>query len=407
MVNPNHGMREIIENLEYIRKKLILPEVYTLHSAPTPEVLVNGEKKLLFCSNNYLGLSTHPTVVNAALKMIKKYGVGSGASRLISGTFDIHLELEKALAGFKKTEDAMVFSAGFSTNVSVIPAIMDLFGLKKIPLKIFRKDSYIFSDELNHASVIDGCRLSEARTIIYKHKNMDDLYKKLKRHRKNRKMIVTDAVFSMDGDVAPLNRIVELAQEYDSMVMIDEAHSTGTLGERGSGIVELFNLRGKVDIIMGTLSKGLGAIGGYIAGRKQLIDFLRIAARGYMFATSFPPHIAAAVIAAIKIIEKDRSIVKKLQENAVYLRNNLKMKGFNTLSSETQIIPVFVGDELKAIQLNRDLFKRGILAGCARWPAVPKGEARIRLSVMSTHTRDHLNYLIETLTRLGKSAEII
>lgn len=400
-------MKKIIENLQYIKNKLVLPDIYALDSAPEPEVFINGERKLLFCSNNYLGLSTHPAVRTAAIEAINKYGVGSGASRLLSGTFDIHCELEETLAAFKKTEDAMVFSAGFSTNVSLIPAIMDLFGVRKLPLEIFKKNDIILSDELNHASIVDGCRLSKARTIVYKHKNIDELHRKLKRYRKNRKMIVTDGIFSMDGDIAPLDRIVELAKQYDSMVMVDEAHSTGTLGERGSGAVELFNLDGKVDVIMGTLSKSLGAIGGYVAGRKELIDFLRIAARGYMFATSFPPHIAAAVIAAIRIIEGDQSLTKRLWENVTHLRSNLQRRGFNTLSSQTQIIPVLVGDEMKAFRLNRKLYEKGIFAGCARWPAVPKGNARIRLSLMATHTFEHLDYLLDTLAELSKSIGII
>lgn len=400
-------MKRIIENLEYIKTNLILPDIFTLESAPTPEVVVGGQRRLLFCSNNYLGLSTHPDVKSAAIAAINKYGVGSGASRLISGTYDVHRELERTLASFKGTEDAMVFSAGFSTNVSVIPAIMDLFAMKVRPLTMLFGRGVILSDELNHASIVDGCRLSRCKTAVYNHRDTGDLRRLLKRHRRRRKMIVTDGVFSMDGDIAPLGEIAELAKEYGSMLMVDEAHSTGTLGLRGSGAVELHGVEGDVDVIMGTLSKGLGAIGGYIAGRHELVEFLRIAARGYMFATAFPPHIAAAVIEAIEVIRRDSSIVRRLHENSEYLRHALQARGFDTLLSETQIIPVLVGDEMHAIQLSKGLYNRGFLTGCARWPAVPRGNARIRLSLMATHTRNHLDRLLEALTELGEEIGVI
>ncbi|MFH1534655.1 MAG: 8-amino-7-oxononanoate synthase [Patescibacteria group bacterium] len=386
-------MKEIEKNLKLIEDKLIYPQIRLFSSAPDTEVEVDGRRVLMFCSNNYLGLANHPKVKEATKKAIDKYGVGSGGSRILSGNYDIHQELENELADFKGGEDAIIFPSGFGTNLGVIPAIMNLFG--NSILKVFKGKGVIFSDELNHASIVDGCRSSKSKLVIYKHKDMMDLEKKLKMFKRKRKLIVTDTIFSMDGDILPLDKIVDLAQKYDAMTMVDEAHATGVMGKRGAGAVEHFNLEGRIDIVMGTLSKALGSLGGYIIGSKELVKYLRVAARSYMFSTAIPPAYAASVIAAIKIIRSNPEIRQNLWNNVRYLKEGLHESGFSTLDSETQIIPILVGDEKKAIEMSKLLFDKGVYAPCARWPAVPLGLSRIRVTVLANHTKEQIDTFVE------------
>jgi 8-amino-7-oxononanoate synthase len=397
-------MEKIRELLKFLDKKGLYPEI-KITDTNKPETFVNGKKVLLFCSLNYLGLADHPKIKKAAIEIIERHGLGSGGSRFVSGNFEIHQLLERKIAEFKKEEAALVFQSGYVANVGVIPSLLNL--PKIAPFSFFRKKSVVFSDELNHSSIIDGCKLSKAEVVIYKHKNMEDLERKLRKYKNWQKLIVTDSVFSMDGDIAPLAQIVKLAKEYKAMTMIDEAHATGILGNKGGGATEYFSLEGKIDIVMGTLSKAIGCLGGYVAGNKDLIRYLMVAARPSVFSVALPPSIAAAAIAAIEEIQSNKELRKKLLENADYLRNGLQKLGFNTLNSETPIIPILIGDEKKAIMATKLLFERNIYAPCIRWPAVPKGKSRIRFTVMATHTKDQIDKLLFACKKMGEILKII
>ncbi|OGY71570.1 MAG: hypothetical protein A3E05_01610, partial [Candidatus Jacksonbacteria bacterium RIFCSPHIGHO2_12_FULL_44_12] len=348
-----------------------------------------------------LGLANHPKIKECAIKAIEKYGVASGGVRLISGTMDIHQMMEKELALFTHYEDALTTGTGFGTNTGLIPAIINLLG-SKVKISLFTKDDVILSDELNHASIIDGCRLSKAKVITYSHNDVDDLKSKLVKYKKRRKLIVTDGVFSMDGDIAPLDKIVELAQRYKALTMVDDAHAIGVLGKTGGGTAQYCGVEGKVDINMGTMSKGLGCAGGFVSGGKELIEYLRIACRSYVFSDSMPPVIAASVVAVLGIIKNSPDIRDTLDQKATYFRNGMQEMGFDTLNSATQIIPWLIGDEKKTIEVSKLLFENGIFAPAVRWPAVPKKMARIRFNIMATHTRIQLNRLLSVCEQIGK-----
>jgi 8-amino-7-oxononanoate synthase len=398
--------------MDYIRKLLkavedhhLYPQIKTVYSAANPSVNIDGKEVLCFCSNNYLGLATHPKVINAAVEAVQKYGTSCGGSRLISGNLVLQETLEIELAEFKQTEATLVFMTGFMANTGTIPALMNMvntYGLPRIP----QEDNVIISDELNHASIVDACRLSKASRFIYRHKDMQELENILKQNKSKRKLIVTDGVFSMDGDIAPLPRIVELAQEYEAMVMVDDAHATGLLGENGRGTVEHFHLEGKVDIVMGTLSKAFGGVGGFVAGSSDLIKFLRVKARQFIFSSALPPSTAAGVIAAIREIKGHPELRQRLWKNVKHLKDGLKNMGFNTLGSETQIIPVLIGKEKKAMEAADKLFAEGIFVPCVRWPAVPEGQARLRCTVMATHTEEQIDQALKSFEKIGKLLRI-
>lgn len=406
-------MEKIREFLKFVKENNLSPNVKLISSSPTnPEVMVDGKKILMFCSNDYLGLANSDLSKKAAHEAVDKYGVGSGGSRLMSGNTDIQIKLEQTIARFKGCESAITFSTGYMANTGAIPAIVDVLNLKKIGGTIIKipslRKNVIISDEFNHASIIDGCRLAHAERVVYKHKDMEDLEKKLKKYKRHRKLIITDGVFSMDGDIAPLTKIVELAKKYNAMTFVDDAHASGVLGKNGRGTVEHFGLKeDDVDIMMGTFTKSFGGVGGFIAGKKELIDFLRISVRTYIFSAPIPPVISAALIAAVEEAEKNSSHREKLWSNVKYLKSALDKAGFNTLSSETQIIPVLVGDEQKCEELSKKLFEEGILASCVRWPAVSWGKARLRLTVKANHTKEQLDYFIDKITKIGKELEIL
>jgi 8-amino-7-oxononanoate synthase len=394
-------MKEINKILDYLNKNDLYPDIRIIQGGADPEVLIDGRKVLMFSSNNYLGLATNPKVIKAAIEATKKYGVGSDGSRLLSGNLQIHRDFEKAIAKFKGGEDAIVWPSGYSANVSVINAIMN-------PPKIgvtdfFKRQSIILSDELNHASIIDGCKMSGQKIVIYKHCDTKDLEKKLKKYKNRKKLVVTDGVFSMDGDIAPLNKILPLCKKYNAFLMIDEAHSTGIQGKNGHGTAEKFDLNPKdIDIILGTCSKALASTGGFVVGNKKLIDYLRIASRSYIFSTAMTPAASASLIASLQVIEEDPEIRKRLLNNTEYIRDGFNKLGFDTLKSETQIIPVLIGSDDKAIKFSRRLFDEGIYAPSVRWPAVEKNAARIRFTVMATHTREQMDYLISICEKLSK-----
>lgn len=399
-------MKLIIDILKRMKEDKIYPKFDIISSALDTEAFMNNVKVIMFASNNYLGLANNNLMKEAAKEAINRYGISTCTSRVSAGNLDIHLALERKIAGFLKRESSIVFTTGYMANTGVISAIMDVPIISLFGLLSFDK-GLIISDELNHASLIDGCRLSKAEKIIYKHKDMKDLESILIRNKKRRKLIIADAVFSLDGDITPVDKIVELAKKYNAMTMVDEAHSVGVFGKNGRGITEYFNVEGQVDILMGSLSKAFGCIGGYIAGTKDLTDFLRVTARTYIFtAGPLPPAETQALSKAIEIISENGDLRKNLWENTNYLKDQLIKSNFNILNSESPIIPILIGDEDKTTEIKQKLFAKGILVGWARWPAVPKGMARLRCTVTAGHTKEQLNYLLDCLLKLDKQYKI-
>ena len=381
--------------LEFLKKELqnlkkidLYRQLRIVESPQTSRVVINGKKVILFCSNNYLGLANHPAVKRAAVKAIKKYGCGSGASRLISGTMTLHNELEKKVSKFKDTDASLVFNSGYHANIGVLTALM-------------KKRDIIFCDELNHASIIDGCRLSGAETVMYPHKDTSKLEELLRKSNQfKKKLIVTDGLFSMDGDLAPLPDIVFLAKKYSTITMVDEAHATGIFGKKGRGTVEHFNLSKKIDIQMGTLGKALGGFGAYIVGSKDLISYLINKSRLFIYTTALPPDVLAASIAAIEIIQTKPALRKKLWKNVDYFREGLRKIGFKDSASQSQIFPIIIGNSKKTVQAGKYLFDKGIFVVGIRPPAVPRKKERLRITIMATHTRKDLNYALDALKEM-------
>ena len=395
-----------------VRSGMIYPQIRIIESAPGPVMHVDGKAVLNFSSNNYLGLSDHPRLKEAAVRAIGRYGVGSTGSRLLSGNVTIHEELETKMADFKRGEAAIVFSSGYATNVGIINAVLNIPKLSIIDYlshNTFRRTDVVLSDALNHASIIDGCRMSRRECVVYHHNDMNDLEMKLKRYQRRGKLVVTDGVFSMDGDIAKLDEIVFLCRKYNAAVMVDEAHATGTLGRTGRGTTEHFGLTvgEDVDIVQGTCSKSIGAVGGYAVCSRELIKYLRVMGRSYMFSTAMPPAVSATILEALAVMDEEPWRMEKVQENAVYLRDGLKRLGFDTLTSETQIIPLLVGETDMTIRFSQRLFERGIYGPAVRWPAVDKKLGRVRFCVMATHTLEHLDSLLTACTDLGREFGII
>ena len=371
--------------------------IRVLQSAQGSWVTIDGARKLNMCSNNYLGLANNPETVKSAIDSLRNYGVGAGAVRSIAGTEEIHIALEKKIAAFKHMEASVVFQGGLLANTGTIPVLVG-------------KDDIVFSEELNHASIIDGVRLSSAKRVMYRHMDMQDLRNQLKEHRSEgrRALIITDGVFSMDGDTAPLPEIVDLADEYDAMSYVDDAHGEGVLGDHGRGIVDHFNLSKRIDVEMGTFSKALGAVGGFSAGSYSLADLIKQRSRPFLFSSAMNPADAAAVLKSIEILERDDSLLKKLWDNATYLKKGLGNLGFNTGTSKTPITPVIVGDEKKTLELSKQLFENeNVFASPIVFPTVPKGTARIRLMPSAVHSRDDLNVAIEAFRKIGKALGLI
>lgn len=362
-----------------------------ISSAQAAHIIYQGQNQLMLASNDYLGLIDHPEVKEAAKEAINIYGVGSGGSRLTTGTLPLHNQLETALASFKHTEKALIFNTGYMANVGIISAL----GIK---------DSIIFSDELNHASIIDGCRLSHAKTVVYKHNDMKDLAEKLQEHAGCQGLIVTDAVFSMGGDIAPLPDIMALAEQYHVLTMVDEAHATGVIGATGRGIVEHFGLKRQPDVLMGTLSKALAAEGGYVCGSQLLIDYLRNTARSYIFSTSLSPAVLAAATKALELLENQPSMVHQLQENTRIFCKTLQQEGIEA-HSDTAIVPIVLHDEELALRVAEELNRQNIFISPIRYPTVPKGQAMLRAALMATHTPEELcqaaHTIGQTISRLA------
>ena len=384
------------EKIEELKEKGMYTKIRVLESEQGAWVTINGRKMLNLSSNNYLGLISKRELKEKAKEAIDKFGVGSGAVRTIAGTNLLHIELEKKLAEFKGAEAVILLQSGILANMATIPLIVG-------------EGDLIFSDELNHASIIDGCRLSKAEIVRYKHIDMNDLKNKLEEYKdhKGRKLIVTDGVFSMDGDIAPLPEIVELAEKYNAITMVDDAHGEGVLGEGGRGILNYFHLEGKVDIDVGTLSKAFGVIGGYVAGSKILIEYMKQRARPFLFSTSITPADTAALIEAVDILTRSDELVKKLWENSKYIKEKLKNAGFDIGHSQTPITPVIIGDEKKTSKMADRLNEEGVFVQGITYPTVPLGKARIRVMVSAIHSKEDLDFGIEKFIKIGKEVGVI
>ena len=363
-----------------------------------PVATFDGKKVINLSSNNYLGLASHPKLRQAALAAVRKYGVGAGAVRTISGTMRIHMDLEGQIAKFKHTEACVVFQSGFTANAGTVAAILG-------------KDDLIISDELNHASIIDGCRLSKATIRVFKHKDVADCAKICEETKDwpGHKLLITDGVFSMDGDIAPLPALCGLAEKYNCIMMVDDAHSSGVLGRGGRGTIDHLGCHGRVDIQVGTLSKAIGAMGGYVCGSRELIEFLYHRARPFLFSTSHPPSVTATCQAAFSLLDSraGSELIAKLWENTRYFQKGLVEQGFPPSASETPISPIHVGDAGKAFELSRELFKAGVFAPAVGFPTVAEGKARLRAIVTATHTRKELEKALDILGRVARRLQII
>lgn len=385
----------IKEQVESLKEQHLYNNIVTIGSAVGPEMIVNGRKVLNFCSNNYLGLANNPAMKKAAIAAIEKYGIGPAAVRTIAGTTVLHKELEEKLAKFKKAEAVITMQSGFTANLAVIPALVG-------------EGDLIFSDELNHASIIDGCRLTKAEVIRYAHINPEDLEEKLRAaDKKAKKLVITDGVFSMDGDIAPLDKIYSVTSKYGAILMVDDAHGEGVLGESGRGIVDHFKLHGKVDIEVGTMSKAFGVVGGMIAGKKETIEWLSQRGRPFLFSSAMTIPDVAACIAAVELLAKSGNLVKTLWSNADYLRAGLKKLGFDTGTSITPIIPLMLGDSKLAQDFSRELFENGLFAKAIVYPTVAQGKARIRIMNSAGHSKAHLDSALKIFAKVGKKLSVI
>jgi len=381
--------------LNALKEQGLYRSLRILEDEQKPQTTFDHRSVVNLSSNNYLGLTTHPRLRARALEATSKYGVGTGSVRTIAGTMDIHMELERRLAEFKKTEAVVVFQSGFAANAGTVSAVLN-------------KDDVVISDELNHASIIDGCRLSRAAIKVFPHKDVAAARTVLQSlPAAQRKLLITDGVFSMDGDLGPLPGLCDLAEEFGCIMMVDDAHASGVFGQNGRGTIDHFAVHGRVDIQVGTLSKAIGVLGGYVAGTRALIDFLYHRARPFLFSTSHPPAVAAACIAAIDVLMEEPHIIDRLWENTRFFQSGLASLGFNTGSSQGPITPVIVGDGALAMKLSDRLFDAGVFAQGIAFPTVAIGKARVRTIVTATHTRDELQFALDTFGKVGRELGIV
>ncbi|GAA4708306.1 glycine C-acetyltransferase [Brevibacillus fulvus] len=385
------------ENLAELKSKGLYNVIDPLETANGPIIKVGGKERINLSSNNYLGLATDPRLIEAAVAATRQYGVGAGAVRTINGTLQLHVSLEQKLAHFKQTEAAIAYQSGFNCNMAAISAVMD-------------KQDAILSDELNHASIIDGCRLSKAKIIPYKHSDMDDLRLKAKEAKQSglykKIMVITDGVFSMDGDIAKLPEIVQIADEFDLITYVDDAHGSGVLG-KGAGTVKHFGLSDKVDFQIGTLSKAIGVVGGYVAGKQELIDWLKVRSRPFLFSTALPPGDVAACLTAIDILAGSTELHDRLWENGTYLKQGLRQLGFDIGQSETPITPCIIGDEKQTQEFSRRLYEEGVYAKAIVFPTVPRGTGRVRNMPTAAHTKEMLDQALAIYEKVGKEMGIL
>ena len=381
--------------LDSLKQQGLYRKLRILEGRPEAHTTFDHRSVVNLSSNNYLGLTTHPKLVKAAVDAVEKYGVGSGAVRTISGTMEMHMELERRLATFKHVESVVVFQSGFAANAGTVAAVLT-------------KDDVVVSDELNHASIIDGCRLSRAAIKVFPHKDVDAARQILRGlPSTQRKLVITDGVFSMDGDLGRVAELSAAAEEYGAIMMVDDAHASGVFGTNGSGTVDHFKCHGRVDIQVGTLSKAIGVLGGYVAGSKNLIEFLYHRARPFLFSTSHPPAVTAACLAALDILETEPQWIEKLWDNTRFFKSGLETLGFNTGISESPITPVIVGEAHTAAKMSDALFARGVFAQSIGFPTVARDKARLRTIVAATHTKDDLQYALDTFGTVGRELGVI
>jgi glycine C-acetyltransferase len=400
-VTRSNPLSYLTDQLDELKAKGTYFRLRVLDDEQAAVCSFDGKKVINLASNNYLGLTTHPRLREAALEATRRFGVGSGAVRTIAGTMKIHMELEEKIARFKNVEACVVFQSGFTANAGTVSALLG-------------KEDFIISDALNHASIIDGARLSRAKILVFEHKDVAHADQKLAsvQDQPGRKLLITDGVFSMDGDIGPLPGLCEVAERYGAIMMVDDAHSSGVLGRNGRGTVDHFNLHGRVDIQVGTLSKAIGALGGYVCGSRDLIDFLYHRARPFLFSTSHPPSVAATSIAAFEVLENEPERIEKLWENTRFWKKELALAGFDiggktTPKSETPITPIIIGEGKLTMDFSRELFKEGVLGTGITFPTVPEGKARIRTIMTSSHTREELEEALEVLKKVGKRMGIL
>lgn len=383
------------QELDALKEQKLYRQLRILEDEQKAHTTVDHKSVVNLSSNNYLGLTTHPKLRAAALKAIEDYGVGTGSVRTIAGTMDIHMELERKLAEFKKVEKVVVFQSGFAANAGTVSAI-------------FGKDDVVISDELNHASIIDGCRLSRATIKVFPHKDVDAARRIIKElPAGQRKLLITDGVFSMDGDLGPLPGLCALAEETGCIMMVDDAHASGVFGKNGRGTIDHFGMHGRVDIQVGTLSKAIGVLGGYVAGNANLIDFLYHRARPFLFSTSHPPSVVLACMAALDVLMDEPEIIERLWENTRFFKEGLHRLGFNTGLSESPITPVIAGEGAKAMLLSDKLFERGVFAQGIAFPTVARDKARVRTIVTATHTREDLQFALDAFAVVGREIGLI
>jgi len=392
-----YDWKELLTELEEKKEKGLYTNIRTLESAQGAWLKIAGKKVLNLSSNNYLGLANDEDLKDAAINAVKEWGVGPGAVRTIAGTMSLHETLEKELAEFKHVESVIMVQSGFTANQAVIPAITTA-------------NDAILSDELNHASIIDGVRLSKAKRYVWKHKDTEDLRVQLQKATDDgvdKKIIITDGVFSMDGDLAPLPEIVKVAKEFNAIIMVDDAHGEGVVGSHGRGIVDHFGLHGEVDIEVGTLSKAFGVIGGFVAGKKALVDYLKQKARPFLFSSSLSPADTMAAIASVRKLSASDELVRRLWDNAKYFQEKMKALGFDTGETETPIVPVMLYEATVSSEFSRKLFEKGVFAQSIGFPTVPRGKARIRVMMSASHSQEDLDYGIKAFEEVGKELNII
>jgi glycine C-acetyltransferase len=392
---PQDKLQFIRDDIDRLKEQGLYITIRTIESPQEARTVVDGKLVLNFCSNNYLGLANHPHMKQTAKEAIDRFGVGPAAVRSIAGTMSIHLELEKRLAEFKQVEGAVSFQSGFNANLAVIPALMG-------------REDIIFSDELNHASIIDGSRLSRARIVRYEHCNPDSLRRVVEQETEyRRRLIVSDGVFSMDGDIAPMDKLADIADEHAIPLMTDDAHGEGVLGRGGRGIVDHFNVHGRVDIEVGTLSKAFGVMGGYVAGKKEVVEWLRQQGRPFLFSSASTPADVSGCIAALDLLEESTELVDRLWENTGYFKAEMKKLGFDTGQSETPITPVMLGEAPLAFEFSKKLFEEGLFAMALGYPTVPMGKARIRVMLSAMHSQEDLNEALGIFQKVGRDLGVI
>ena len=400
-VTRTNPLSYLTDQLNELKSKGTHFKLRVLEDEQAPECTFDGKHVINLASNNYLGLTTHPKLREAALEATRKYGVGSGAVRTIAGTMKIHMELEEKIARFKNVEACVVFQSGFAANAGTVSAVLG-------------KEDFIISDQLNHGSIIDGARLSRAKILVFNHKDLRHAEEQLAsiKDQPGRKLLITDGVFSMDGDIGPLPGLCDLAEKYGAIMMVDDAHASGVLGRNGRGTIDHFHQHGRVDIQVGTLSKAIGALGGYVCGTRDLIDYLYHRARPFLFSTSHPPSVAATCIAAFDVLEQEPERIDKLWDNTRFWKKELGLLGFDiggktTPASETPITPIIIGDGARTMEFSRELFKEGVLGTGIAFPTVPEGKARVRTIMTATHTREELQRALEVLKKVGKKMGVL